>query len=122
LRFDRLGAFAYSPQEGTAAAALPDDVPEAVKQDRLAELIEVQRAVSAERLAESVGRDVVVLVDGPAEEESPAPLVGRSARQADDVDGCTYLRTGGTPPAAGTFVSARVVEALDYDVVAEVSA
>jgi ribosomal protein S12 methylthiotransferase len=122
LRFDRLGAFAYSPQEGTAAAALPDDVPDAVKQDRLAELIEVQRAVSAERLAESVGRDVVVLVDGPAEEESPAPFVGRHARQADDVDGCTYLRTGGMPPAAGTFVTARVVEALDYDLVAEVAA
>lgn len=122
LRFDRLGAFAYSPQEGTAAAALPDDVPDGVKQDRLAELIEVQRTVSAERLAESVGRDVVVLVDGPAEEESPAPFVGRSARQADDVDGCTYLRTGGTPPAAGTFVTARVIEALDYDLVAEVAA
>ena len=122
LRFDRLGAFAYSPQEGTAAAALPDDVPDGVKQDRLAELLEVQRTVSAERLAESVGRDVVVLVDGPAAEESPAPLVGRSARQADDVDGCTYLRTVGTPPAAGTFVTARVVEALDYDLVAEVVA
>jgi ribosomal protein S12 methylthiotransferase len=127
LRFDRLGAFAYSPQEGTAAAALPDDVPDALKQERLGELLEVQRAISAERLAEGVGRDAVVLVDGPAEEGSPAPLVGRTARQADDVDGCTYLRTSGRaasgpPPAAGTFVSARVVDALDYDLVAEVVA
>ena len=118
MRFDRLGAFTYSAQEGTAAAALADDVPERVKQERLAELLEVQRAISAERLAETVGRDVEVLVDGPAEEGSPAPVVGRTAWQADDVDGCTYLRTDGAP-APGTFVRARIVDALDYDVVAE---
>ena len=118
MRFDRLGAFAYSPQEGTAAFALADDVPEAVKQERLAELLEIQRAVSAERLAESVGREVEVLVDGPAEEGSPAPLVGRTAWQADDVDGCAYLRAEARP-AAGSFVRARVVEALDYDFVTE---
>ena len=119
MRFDRLGAFAYSAQEGTAAAALPDDVPAAVKQDRLAELLEVQRAVSAERLAESVGTEVTVLVDGPAEPGGPAPLVGRTAKQADDVDGCTYLRPAAAAPAAGSFVRARVVESLDHDLVAE---
>ena len=118
MRFDRLGAFAYSAQEGTAAAALEDDVPEAVKQDRLAELLEVQRAVSSERLEALVGRETDVLVDGPSDDGSPAPWVGRTAWQADDVDGCAYLRAA-PPPAPGSFVRARVVEALDYDVVAE---
>jgi ribosomal protein S12 methylthiotransferase len=121
LRFDRLGAFAYSAQEGTSAAALPDDVPATVKEERLAELLEVQRAVSAERLAETVGTEVEVLVDGVADEGSPAKLVGRTAKQADDVDGCTYLRANGTAPAPGSFVRARIVDALDYDLVAEVA-
>src|SRR5207302_478879 len=62
-QFDRLGAFAYSPQEGTRAVTYPDDVPEGVKRDRLEELLEVQRAISAERLGRFVGRDVSVLVD-----------------------------------------------------------
>jgi ribosomal protein S12 methylthiotransferase len=119
MRFDRLGAFAYSAQEGTSAAALADDVPPAVKEERLAELLEVQRAVSAERLAEAVGTEVTVLVDGPAEDGGPAPLVARTAKQADDVDGCTYLRSGAAAPAPGSFVRARVVESLDYDLVAE---
>jgi ribosomal protein S12 methylthiotransferase len=122
MRFDRLGAFAYSAQEGTSAALLPDDVPPRVKEERLAELLEVQRALSAERLAELVGREVEVLVDGPAEGESPAPYVARTAFQADDVDGCTYLRAHGAAPATGSFHRARVVEALDFDLVAEVTA
>src|SRR5204862_206536 len=60
-QFDRLGAFAFSPQEGTRAMQYADDVPEAVKRERLEELLEVQRAISAERLARFVGRETVVL-------------------------------------------------------------
>ncbi len=118
MQFDRLGAFAYSPQEGTRAAALPDDVPEAVKQDRLHQLMELQRAVSAERLQGMVGRRVEVLVDDAAAPDDPAETVGRTAFQADDVDGCTWLRTR-RPLVPGTFVRARVTEALDYDLIAE---
>ena len=119
MRFDRLGAFAYSAQEGTSGALLADDVPSRVKEERLTELLEVQRALSAERLAGQVGREVEVLVDGPADAESPAPFLARTAFQADDVDGCTYLRANGSAPVPGTFLRARVVEALDYDLVAE---
>jgi len=118
LQFDRVGAFAYSPQEGTRAAALPDDVPDALKQERLAEVVELQRAISAERLQRLVGRETVVLVDGPAHPDDPGTAVGRTVWQADDVDGCTHL-TGPAVPAAGSFVRARIVEALDYDLVAE---
>jgi len=148
IQFDRVGAFAYSAQEGTRAAELPDDVPDAVKQERLAEVLELQRAVSAERLQRLVGREVEVLVDGPEEGDAatvalgsrtdPADgataaaasgsptsgaAVGRTMWQADDVDGCTYLRdgSGGASRAAvpGSFVRARVTESLDYDLVAE---
>src|SRR5436309_2830567 len=66
-QFDRLGGFAYSPQEGTRAVQYPDDVPDAVKRERLEELLEVQRAISAERLARFVGREVEVLIDRVAD-------------------------------------------------------
>ena len=118
MRFDRLGAFAYSAQEGTAAGLLPDDVPEALKRERLEQLVELQRAVSAERLAGLVGREMEVLVDEPASPEDPGRFIGRAAFQADDVDGCTYLRSSGSE-RPGDFVRARVVDALDYDLVAE---
>jgi ribosomal protein S12 methylthiotransferase len=118
MQFDRLGAFAYSPQEGTRAAALPDDVPDRVKQDRLAELMEVQRAISAERLGRAVGTEVEVLIDEGAGADDPGELIGRTAWQADDVDGCTYLKTS-KPVGPGQFVTARVTETLDYDVIAE---
>jgi ribosomal protein S12 methylthiotransferase len=118
LRFDRLGAFAYSPQEGTRAAALPDDVPDTVKQERLHELTEVQRAISAEQLQRHVDSTLEVLVDNAAGLDDPAEWVGRAGMQADDVDGCTWLRSK-RPLVPGEFVRARVTESLDYDLVAE---
>jgi len=114
-QFDRLGAFAYSPQEGTRATAYPDDVPDEVKRDRLEELLEVQRAISAERLARFVGREVEVLVDRVADpDEAGATHVGRVRWQADDVDGVTYLERGGWA-APGSFVRARIAASEDYD-------
>jgi ribosomal protein S12 methylthiotransferase len=118
LQFDRVGAFAYSEQEGTRGAALTDDVPEGLKQERLAEVLELQRAISGERLQRLVGREADVLVDGPAHPDDPGIAVGRTVWQADDVDGCTHL-AGPTAQAPGAFVRARIVEALDYDLIAE---
>jgi ribosomal protein S12 methylthiotransferase len=105
-QFDRMGAFAYSPQEGTRAMQYLDDVADEVKRDRLEEIVEVQRAISGERLARFVGREVDVLVDQPD--------VGRVKWQADDVDGVTYLRDGGWARPGG-FVRARITASEDYD-------
>ena len=114
-QFDRLGAFAYSPQEGTRAVAYPDDVPDEVKRDRLEELLEVQRAISAERLARFVGREALVLVDSVGDpEEDGATHVGRVPWQADDVDGVTHLERGGWG-APGSLVRARITASEDYD-------
>ncbi len=114
-QFDGLGVFAYSPQEGTRGAELPDDVPDAVKRERVEELLEVQRAISAERLARFVGREVAVLVDRVADpDDGGATHVGRVPWQADDVDGVTYLARGGWA-RPGTFVRARIVASEDYD-------
>ncbi|HET7378653.1 MAG TPA: MiaB/RimO family radical SAM methylthiotransferase, partial [Gaiellales bacterium] len=114
-QFDRLGAFAYSPQEGTRAMQYPDDVPDEVKRERLEELLEVQRAISAERLSRFVGREVAVLVDRVADPiDTGATHVGRVPWQADDVDGVTYLGEGGWA-GPGSFVRARLTDSLDYD-------
>jgi len=114
-QFDRLGAFAYSPQAGTRAVQYPDDVPDEVKRERLEELLEVQRAISGERLARFVGRDVPVLVDRVADpDEGGATHVGRVAWQADDVDGVTYVARGGWAEP-GTFLRVRIEDSEDYD-------
>lgn len=114
-QFDRLGAFAYSPQEGTRGAQLADDVPDEVKRDRLEELLEVQRAISGERLGRFVGREVQVLVDRIADPlDGGATHVGRVQWQADDVDGVTYVTAGGWAKPGG-FVGARIAESEDYD-------
>ena len=120
MQFDRLGVFAYSPQDGTRAATLPDDVPESVKRDRVEQVTELQRAVSADRLQRFVGQELEVLVDEGAEPDDPGELIGRTAFQADDVDGCTYLRTG-KPVGPGDWVRARVTDTLDYDIIATTS-
>src|SRR5437867_3839816 len=125
-QFDRLGAFAYSPQEGTRGAQYADDVPDALKRERLEELLEVQRAISAERLARFVGRELEVLVDRVADPDegmgdggggrggAGATHVGRGQWQADDVDGVTLLERGGWAEP-GSFVRARVTASEDYD-------
>src|SRR5690348_15212694 len=82
-RFDRVGAFTYSPKEGTRAYDLPDDVPDEVKRDRLERLTDVQRAITAERYEEYVGTTTTVMVDRARSDDSPAQA--RAPWQADDV-------------------------------------
>ncbi|GJG84896.1 ribosomal protein S12 methylthiotransferase RimO [Gemmatimonadetes bacterium T265] len=111
-RFDRVGAFAYSPQEGTRAYDLADDVPDVVKRDRLERLTELQRAITAERYEERVGARATVLVDRAAAGGAGAAQA-RAAWQADDVDGVTWVETAAP---AGSFVEVVVREVVDdYD-------
>ncbi len=119
IEFERLGVFTYSPQEGTRAADLPDDVPDDVKRARQEELIELARSISEERLGRYVGRETEVLVDRLADpDEAGFTHVGRVKWQADDVDGVTYVRQGGRI-GPGKFVRVRTTEIRDYDFIAE---
>ena len=117
-RFDRLGAFAFSPQEGTRAAEMNElSVPPSLARARLEELMEVQRAISAERLAGESGMRHMAIVDEPPQDGGPA--IGRISSQADDVDGVTYLETS-QPVESGTIVRAIVTDAHDFDLTASV--
>jgi len=110
-RFDRVGAFTYSAQEGTRAWSMPDDVPDDVKRERLERLTELQRIITAERYEAHVNARVRVLVDEAADTSGRA--LARAPWQADDVDGVTRLETEARP---GDFVSA-IIDAVedDYD-------
>jgi ribosomal protein S12 methylthiotransferase len=110
-RFDRVGAFTYSAQEGTRAFELADDVPDEVKRDRLERLTDLQRAITAERYEEYLGGTTVVMVDRAGDAESPAQA--RAPWQADDVDGVTWVDTNAP---AGSLVEVRMDEVVDdYD-------
>ena len=123
-QLDRVGAFAYSPVQGAAANALPDLVPEAVKEERLQRFMEKQAAISAARLQAKIGSVQRVLID----ETGPSVLVGRSSADAPEIDGKVYVslapkgtrkaaiaRADAATPRAGDFVDVRIVDADEHD-------
>jgi len=114
-RFDHVGVFCFSPEEGTAAADLPNPVPAAVAQERRDRLMALQQPIAAERNAAWVGRIVDVLI----EQENPATgaMLGRCARFAPDVDGEVHVSAGagGLCAAPGTMVPVRITAADTYD-------
>jgi len=139
MRFERVGAFPYSVEEGTRAVDLPDHVPDDIMTERLEEVMEVQRAISLDRNTELVGSTMSLLIDEILEDDAEFVAVGRTVGQAIDVDGVTHLRSGETgrpgpaqgrsrpapdrptPLRPGDLVSVEIVDALDYDLVAAVT-
>ncbi|MDL2343287.1 30S ribosomal protein S12 methylthiotransferase RimO [Deinococcus sp. MIMF12] len=126
-RLDRVGAFPYSDVEEADANALPNPVPEAVKQERLARFMEVAQRISAEKLAEKVGRVLDVIVDEFNDDEDDAPgtkLIGRTKGDAPGIDGQVYLYAGDFAGAVniGDIVQARIEDSDEYDLYGEVVA
>ncbi len=120
-RFDHLGVFTYFQEDGTAAAELDGQLPDAVKQARQQDILSIQKRVSRERLKQLVGVPVEVLVDGVSD-ESEWILRGRMATQAPDVDGQVYLLSAPAGVRAGQFVNAKITKASAYDLVADLGA
>ncbi len=116
-RFDHLGVFLYSHEEGTAAAAGRDDVPQEVKEARRAHLMELQARIAAERNRRWVGRTVEVLVEG-THPETELLLVGRMPTQAPEVDGQVLIQEG--TARAGDFVKVRIARVAGYDLVGRI--
>jgi len=113
-QLDRVGCFTYSPVEGAPANALPDPVPEEVKQERQARFMEVQAAISAEKLRRKVGTDQIVLVDEVHEDH----VIARSAADAPEIDGNVII-DGGWDLDPGDFVEVRIVAADEHDLYGE---
>jgi ribosomal protein S12 methylthiotransferase len=111
MRFERVGAFTYSPQEGTRAAEYPDDVHEAVKRERLERLTELQRRITGERYEARIGHTALALIDRSDLERGTSQA--RLPWQADDIDGVTHIDEA-LPP--GTLAEVAVEEVVDdYD-------
>ncbi|MBU3832303.1 MAG: 30S ribosomal protein S12 methylthiotransferase RimO [Candidatus Desulfovibrio faecigallinarum] len=115
MRFTQLGVFTFWPEEGTVAASLPNQVEDSVKEERRAQIMELQQEISRERLEAEVGSVQDVLVDS-VNPEWPGLHNGRVWFQAPDVDGICYVSGPGTMP--GAMVQADIVECGDYDLTA----
>lgn len=115
IRFDRLGAFAYSAEEGTRAAEMPGQVPEEVKQERLSRLMELQQGISLENNQKRIGEVVEVLI----ERERNGLYVARSQKEAPEGDGVLLL-TAKRALVPGMYVTARIDGADVYDCTGEV--
>ncbi len=114
-RFDRLGAFAYSPEEGTPGAEMPGQIDEAVKRRRLDELMTLQQGISLERNQERVGEVCEVLCEGMEEDM----YTGRSIREAPESDGAIRF-TAGREIAPGEYIRVKITGAEAYDLYGEV--
>lgn len=113
-KFDRFGAFTFSPEEGTVAATMDGQIDEQTKQNRYDTLMQTQLTVTEELNARRIGSTLTVLTEGY---DSAAGIhYGRSFADAPDVDGKVYFRAKERIPE-GTFVSVKIEEALDYDLV-----
>ena len=111
-QLDRVGAFRFEPVEGAAANALPDPVPEELKEERYARLMELTARISAEKLAAKVGKSLDVLVDSVDKETGGA--TGRSKADAPEIDGEVHLRdAGGLNP--GDIVSVQIEDSDEHD-------
>lgn len=117
MRLDKVGVFTYSREEGTPAYDMPNQVPEDVMQERYHDLMSLQCKISEELNHELEGRELEVLVEGRDEEQANI-AVGRSYREAPDVDGQVYIE-GDTDSQIGDLVRVRVLQGFTYDVVGE---
>lgn len=117
MEFDRLGVFTYSPEEDTPAAVMPDQIPEEVKEDRQAELMELQQEIAFDLADDMVGKEVLVMIEGKVADENA--YVGRTYKDAPNVDGLIFINTE-EELMSGDFVRAKVTGALEYDLIGEI--
>ena len=116
MEFDRLGVFTYSPEEDTPAATMTEQIPEEVKEERQAELMELQQEIAFDRAEDMVGREVLVMIEGKVADENA--YVGRTYKDAPNVDGLIFINTD-EELMSGDFARVRVTGALEYDLIGE---
>lgn len=115
-QFHHLGAFMYSDFEDLPSHNLPNHVPEVTAKERYDQIMACQQEISLNINREFIGREMDVLIETPSEEDL---LTGRTAFQAPEVDGLTYINAGRDVPLVGTFSRIKITDALEYDLVGE---
>ncbi len=117
VRFDRMGVFTYSPEEGTTAAEFPGQVPDEVKEERRDTLMKIQQEISLEINKSKIEKNLDVLIEGKDPKEKEL-YVGRSEFDAPDVDGSVFVRGKGLRP--GDIIPVKITHAYEYDLIGEV--
>lgn len=118
MEFDRLGVFAYSPEEDTPAAIMPDQIEESVKAERRDQLMELQQEIAFEKCEKMTGRVLYVMVEGKVADENA--YVSRTYGDAPNVDGYLFINTD-EELMSGDFVKVKVTGALEYDLIGEIT-
>ncbi|WP_195444349.1 30S ribosomal protein S12 methylthiotransferase RimO [Peptoniphilus harei] len=116
IKFDKLGVFEYSKEEGTRAASLDEQIPDSIKEERKNEIMAIQSEISAEILSKNIGKRLEVLIEEEVDEEN---YVGRTYMDSPEIDGVTYVHSAKNLEI-GSFVQVDVVDSLDYDLVGEI--
>ena len=116
MEFDRLGVFTYSPEEDTPAAEMPDQIPEEVKEDRQAEIMELQQEIAFAQAEDMIGEEVLVMIEGKVADENA--YVGRTYKDAPGVDGLIFINTD-EELMSGDFARVKVTGAVEYDLIGE---
>lgn len=120
IEFDKVGAFTFSPEPGTPSAAMPDQVPDEVKQERYGRLMETQQPISLRKNQAQVGKRLEILVEGEGEiaDTGDPLLLGRSYRDAPEIDGLVLV-PGVTGMPIGEMMEVHINGAMEYDLVGE---
>ena len=116
MEFDRLGAFAYSPEEGTKAAEFDNQVDEELKQDWVADVMELQEEVIIDKNESLIGTELITFIEGKVADENA--YIGRTYRDAPNVDGYIFINTD-EELMTGDIVKAKVIGAYEYDLIGE---
>ena len=116
MEFDRLGVFTYSPEEGTPAASMTDQIPENIKEERRNRIMELQQEVSLDKSADMVGRVIPVMVEGKITDDDA--YVGRSYKDAPNVDGYVFINTN-AQLMSGQIVNVSITGSMEYDLIGE---
>lgn len=116
MEFDRLGVFTYSPEEDTPAAEMEGQISEEVKEDRQAELMELQQEIAFEQAENMVGKEILVMIEGKVADENA--YVGRTYKDAPNVDGLIFVNTD-EELMSGDFARVKVTGAAEYDLIGE---
>lgn len=118
MEFDRLGVFTYSPEEGTPAASMTDQIPENIKEERRNRIMELQQEVSLDKSADMVGRVIPVMVEGKITDDDA--YVGRSYKDAPNVDGYVFINTN-AQLMSGQIVNVSITGSMEYDLIGKLA-
>ena len=116
MEFERLGVFAYSPEENTPAASMPDQIPEEIKEERRDAILELQQEIAFDKAADMVGRTLYAMIEGKVADE-PA-YVARTYADSPDIDGYVFVNTG-EMLMSGDFVKVKITGSAEYDPIGE---